>query len=201
MDSDLTYREAKKVISNFKTHVVDYYTFLNPFADPDEAILSPRFGFFNRIDDLVSIYGVKAVGTALEVVRTTHEIDDIRLYYITWEGSSVDIFQEEFIGRFLFDLEKLTNDVVEELKREEEKEDKKEAMAKEDINSEYYRVRSNLLKAIGRRRKAGLDLTNLIPKIPTVITAGSVRKLAAVLDLVKTAYRYLSGRGYKGGYD
>lgn len=195
---EVSYAEAELIISNAKELMRRTCAEVNAGDRSDHGILRDKYNFIKQINDVVSAYGKRIAGSALEEATRTKVVTERWLYYdAEYERSAQEDWMDEFIAEFEALCIEAKEQAEEEKKRREEEAERRK-LEKQATESDYRRLRGNLLKLIGRRKASGLDLTGLIPEIPKKITKGSVRQIERLMERVKSDYRYLSGRGYRG---
>lgn len=168
--------QAKLVISNFKQQLNDYG---NEYVGNDySGILNVTKQLYYTINQMISQYGEKVVGSALEITRHHFNFAQPWLYYDVWEGYSYDVAQDEFVEDLIDLLIEFIEEVYTEiLEREAEKEAKK--AEQEALEQEYKKERARLQRSIRAKEKAGVDVKITVPKAPKKITAAAVRSLKA----------------------
>ena len=207
-ESLLSKEQARLVINNFEFTLEEACRRLSKSGKDDVGILYPDRELFARINDLAQEYGVDIVGTVLEIKRRGLNITDPTLYYEpsmrTAYGAAVDEYQEEWVKGVLYDLYEMANEMQEQLEAEAKEEDEGETRekakpTKQELEQDYKRERKRLQSLLSRRKKAGVDVSDIeIPGIPKKVTAGSIRRLQKLAQKIKTAFRYLSGGRYRG---
>lgn len=197
----LTESEARQVINNF-------YTLLetNSAAYGNRSDVKYTGGAGETVDTIESFInsvGEQIVGSCLEEARKGINFNDPYFYYETNNAGIIDL-QDSMNEQFESQLGELIQELQEMIKEAEEKEREREKeeetrKTKNELEAEYARARKQLQSLIRRREKAGVEMLGIkVPKIPKRITQGSINRLLRMSANVKSEYRYLSGRGYKG---
>lgn len=206
-ESLLSKEQAALVVRNFRFTLEEACRRLSVRSKGDVGILYPDRGLFSRIEGLVDEYGIEIVGTVLEIKRHSLNITDPSLYYEpsnTALGQAYDDYQEEWVNNVIYELYEMANEMQEQLEAEAKEEDEGETRekakaTKQEIEQDYKRERKRLQSLLSRRKKAGVDVSDIeIPGIPKKVTAGSIRRLQKLAQKIKTAFRYLSGGRYRG---
>lgn len=167
--------------------------------------------------------GNRVVAEALETVENKFQspLNNLLLYVIHYNDATEAKMagrREKLLTEFEIDISNEIDEIMrkleeederrqreEEERRKEEEEREKRRQERErrkkeqqEIEAEYEKTRSNLLRQVSRRRKAGLDLSDMVPDRPKRITRGSINNLNRIIEKIQDEYRYLSGRGYRG---
>lgn len=178
----LSKEQGKLVIQNFKETLNEYG---RQYVGSDvTGILNVTKQLYYTINQMVSEYGEKIVGSALEITRQHFNFAQPWLYYDVWEGKEADLEQDEFVEDIIDMLIEFIEEVYAEiLEKEAEKERKKEEQ--KALDEEYRKERSRLQRAIRNQKKAGKPVKVTVPKAPKKVTAASVRALKAKTAKVK----------------
>ena len=178
----LSKQAAKLVISNFKATLNEYGE--QYAGSTATGILNVTKQLFYTINNMVSQYGEKIVGSALEITRQHFNFAQPWLYYDVWEGYAYDVEQDQFVEDLIDLLIEFIKEVYEAILEEEaEKERKKQEQ--EDLEREYKAERRKLQRAIRSKEKAGKTVNVSVPKIPKNVTASAVRSMKAKIQKVR----------------
>lgn len=191
----LTEAEAKQVIENLKTQLransKQYGK--RPLAEYTGAAVD----VVQILNEEISANGSQLVGSILEHARQFISIDEPWFYYDTTNTEILE--QQDFdIANFENALQKLIDELVEELAKQEEEREREEQEEREreeqrkptqeELKKEYRRTRRQLQQLVRRRAKKGIDVSDFGVKVPTIpkkVTAGSIRRLAKQIAKVK----------------
>lgn len=217
-----TMEDALLALSNFDKELEDYSERANPNFKGREGLTGAAGRFLEIVQEWREKAGDEATAAALEKTRGRMNLTYLALYYDARQGSEVEEMQDQSEAEFDFWMNEFIFELLEEPEEAEEDtygpEDEGETyqpfeeeigtakpepeppkMSKKELEAAYRRVRKELQKLISRRKKAGVDVKIEVPDKPKKITAGSIRRLEGLKAKVKSDYRYLVGRGYRGG--
>ena len=197
--------KARQIIQNFK------FTFKRTaeifMQSPDGSGIADTsdvdLDLIGQYENTALNYEERELAMALEQIRNRWNFKQPWLYYDYDEHFnyvSKDA-QKRFVSEWIDDLEAeadIAHNLIQEYEAQKEAEEEEKKTQQDNLEKEYRQKRQNLQRLISRRLKAGKLIDINVPRIPKVITRGSINVLERLISKVKGEYRYLVGRGFAG---